>query len=95
MEFSELSEREFSDFVITRKEKNFFQTLMMKEKLERDNHKVYLVGVKENKEVIGASLISETGYTFMGKKVYEAYKGYILDYVEIPTRQRYSHSQQR
>ncbi len=80
MKFCELNDIEFMSFVNSRPEKNFFQTTMMKERIEKDGLKVYLVGVKEDNQVVAASLIAETGHTFMGKKTYEAYKGFILDY---------------
>lgn len=80
MKFDILTDEEFMKFVDTRPEKNFFQTTMMKERIEQDGLKVYLVGVKKKNKVIAASLIAETGHSFMGKKTYEAYKGFILDY---------------
>ena len=80
MKFVELNDKEFMDFVNTRPEKNFFQTVMMKERMERDGIAVYLVGVKKDDKVIAASLIADTGHRFMGKVSYEAYKGFILDY---------------
>lgn len=80
MKFTELTEQEFQNFVDTQNNKNFFQTVMMKKKLECDGTKVYLVGVKENNKVIAASLIAQTPQKFLGKRTYEAYKGFILDY---------------
>ena len=79
MKFVELEPSEFMNFVNTRKEKNFFQTTMMQNKLNNDGLKTYLVGVKENDKVIAASLIAESKKHF-GKIIYEAYKGFILDY---------------
>lgn len=77
MEFSELTEYEFQNFVDTcGLRRIFFQTVMMKKKLECDGVKVYLVGVKEKGKVIGASLIAKTKHIFLGKAVYEAYKGF-------------------
>lgn len=80
MKFTELTEQEFQNFVDTQNNKNFFQTVMMKKKLECDGTKVYLVGVKENNKVIAASLIAQTPQKFLGKTTFEAYKGFILDY---------------
>ena len=80
MKFVTLTDEEFMEFVNSRPEKNFFQTTMMKERIECDGLKVYLVGVKKGKKVIAASLIAETNHTFMGCRTYEAYKGFILDY---------------
>ena len=58
MKFTELTEQEFQNFVDTQNNKNFFQTVMMKKKLECDGTKVYLVGVKENNKVIAASYVN-------------------------------------
>jgi len=80
MEFTILKENEFMEFVDSRPEKNFFQTVSMKKRLEKEGIEVYLVGVKEDKKILGASLIAATNHVFMGKRTYEAYKGFILDY---------------
>lgn len=80
MEFTELNEKEFMEFVDSRPEKNFFQTVMMKKRMEMDGIDVFLVGVKDKDKIVAASLIAETGHSFGGKKTYEAYKGFIMDY---------------
>lgn len=80
MKFTELTDKEFMDFVNTRPEKNFFQTVMMKDRMKSEGTSVYLVGVKKGKKVIAASFIAETGHSFLGYKTFEAYKGFILDY---------------
>ena len=80
MKFTELTDKEFMDFVNTRPEKNFFQTVMMKDRIKKEGTEVYLVGVKEKNKVIAASFIAANGHTFMGYKTFEAYKGFILDY---------------
>ena len=80
MKFTELSEEEFSNFVDTQDTKNFFQTVMMKKRMEMEGTKVYLVGVKKDGEVVAASLIAETGHSFLGYKTFEAYKGFIMNY---------------
>lgn len=80
MEFTELTEKEFTNFVKNRPEKNFFQTVQMKNKMKMDGRDVYLVGVKDNGKVIGATFLASTGHKFLGRKTYEAYKGYVLNY---------------
>jgi len=80
MEFTELKEQEFMEFVNSRPEKNFFQTIMMKKRIELDGYEVYLVGVKDKGKIVAASLIAEVGHSFMGKKTFEAYKGFIMNY---------------
>lgn len=80
MKFEILSKEEFTDFVDNHYTKNFFQTTMMQDRMEKDGIETYLVGVKKDKKVIGAALLACNGTNFMGCKVYEAYKGFILDY---------------
>lgn len=80
MKFVELTDEEFMNFVKTRPENNFFQTVMMKDRIKKEGMETYLVGVKKNKKVIAASFIAQNGHTFLGYKTYEAYKGFIMDY---------------
>ena len=80
MKFVELNEEEFQEFVDSRPEKNFFQTVKMCRRIAKNNLETYLVGVKEEGKIIGASFIAEVGHSFMGRKTFEAYKGFILDY---------------
>lgn len=80
MQFQELNEKEFTNFVDSRPEKNFFQTVNTYNRLKNEGYEVYLVGVKEKDEVLAASLIAATNHKFMGKTTFEAYKGFILDY---------------
>ena len=80
MKFVELNEEEFQEFVDSRPEKNFFQTVKMRRRIAKNNLETYLVGVKEEGKIIGASFIAEVGHSFMGRKTFEAYKGFILDY---------------
>lgn len=80
MKFMELEQQEFDDFVIKQETKNFFQTSMMMNRMKKEGKEVYLVGVKKDNEIIAATLIAATGHKFLGKKSFEAYKGFILDY---------------
>jgi len=81
MKFCELKDKEFMNFVNSRPEKNFFQTTMMRDRIKKENKETYLVGVKDdNNKVIAAAFIAENGSKFLGKKVFESYKGFILDY---------------
>lgn len=80
MKFEELTEEEFTTFVNSRPEKNFFQTVQMKKRMDKHHLETYLVGVKEKGKVVAASFIAATGHQFMGKKTFEAYKGYVMDY---------------
>ena len=80
MKFIELNEEEFTSFVNTHKTKNFFQTVMMRNHLRKAGHETYLVGVKKDKNIIAAAMLSSTNHNFMGKKTFESLKGFILDY---------------
>lgn len=80
MKFTELDKLEFTQFVSEHETNNFFQSVKMMERLEKEGKEVYLVGVKENDKIVGASLIAATGHKFMGLKTFEAYKGFIIDY---------------
>lgn len=80
MKFGILTEKEFNDFVMGHYTNNFFQSIQMKKRYDKEKVNNYLVGVKKGGKVVAASLIVESGAQFMGKKVYEAYKGFILDY---------------
>lgn len=79
MKLEIVSEKEFMEFVNKSKVKNFFQTVMMKHRYEHEKKEVYLVGLKEKKKVVAAALLTCTD-SFCGYKVFEAYKGFILDY---------------
>ena len=80
MKFCELTDKEFMTFVNKRPEKNFFQTTMMRDRIKNEGKETYLVGLKDDKKIVAAAFIAETGSKFLGKKAYEAYKGFILDY---------------
>ena len=79
LEFTILTDEEFSTFAKKHQQRNFFQSLNMKELLLRENREVYLVGVKKNQEILGATLLTINN-NFMGKKTFEALKGYLIDY---------------
>lgn len=80
MIFTELTKEEFTKFVDESPIKNFFQTVKMYNRLKKEKVEVYLVGVKDKGTVRAASMLAAKGVKFLGKKVFEAYKGFILDY---------------
>ena len=81
MKFTLLEDKEFMSFVNSRPEKNFYQTTMMRDRIKNEGKETYFLGVKDKDgKVIAAAFVAETGQTFMGKKTYESYKGFILDY---------------
>lgn len=80
MKFCELSDKEFEDYALNHQQSNFFQSLYMKELLKQENREVYLLGMKdENNNIVAATLLASSG-SFMGKKTYEALKGFLIDY---------------
>ena len=79
MKFKELTIQEFTNFVDNHPLKNFFQTKYMYNRYIDEKKKVFLVGVKKDNKVVGASLLVNTS-TFRGYDMYEALQGLILDY---------------
>ena len=79
MEFVELTEKEYEKFVKNHEQESYMQTLDLKNFKENNNIKCYLVGVKDNKKVIAATLIYSIG-SFMKKKRFYSSRGFILDY---------------
>ena len=49
MKFTILEDKEFTEFVDHRPEKNFFQTIMMRNRIQNEGKENYLVGVKDKK----------------------------------------------
>lgn len=78
-EFKILEDKEFADFALKHPQHNFFESLYMKELLLKENREVYLVGVLENKKLAAASILASS-FSFMGKKTFEALKGFLVDY---------------
>lgn len=79
MEFVELTEKEYDKFVSRHEQESYMQTLDLKNFKEKNNIKCYLVGVKENKKVVAATLIYSIG-TFLKKKRFYSSRGFIIDY---------------
>ncbi len=79
MEFVELTDKEYNNFVSTHEQESYMQTLDLKNFKENNNIKCYLVGVKENKKVVAATLLYSIG-TFLKKKRFYSSRGFIIDY---------------
>lgn len=79
MEFVELTDKEYDNFVKGHSEESYMQSLDLKNFKENNNIKCYIVGVKENKKVIAATLMYSIG-TFMKKKRFYSSRGFIIDY---------------
>ena len=80
MKFRLLEDKEFMDFVKTSEQNNFFQTTYMRDKFKMDGLESFIVGVECDGKIVCAGLLTDTGYRFLGKRVFEAYRGVIMDY---------------
>ena len=80
MQFKEITLKEYKKVSESIYCKNFFQTTMMLDRYKKNNEEYYLVGVEENNEVIAATMLVVHGKTINGKKVFNSYKGPLLDY---------------
>ena len=89
LKFCELEDKEFGEFALKHPQNNFFQSLYMKQLLLTQNREVYLVGLKDDKKIVCASLITSSG-TFMGKKTYEALKGFLIDYQDFKLVEKFT-----
>ena len=79
MELVHIEENEFNEVAKTFSCKNFFQTSYMGESLKQRNKKVYYLGLKDKEKIVAASLLYESN-KFLGKKIFVALKGYLIDY---------------
>ncbi len=80
--FCELTEKEFRDFSKDRDDLSFMQLPEVGELRKIYGSEVHFIGVKENKKVVAASMITITT-TFRGKKTFYAPRGYMLDYSDL------------
>ena len=80
MEFTLLSVSEFCIFEEVSSCRNFFQSINMYHRYLELGYETYLVGVKRDDKVVAASLLVALGKTFFGYKIFNAYKGFLLDY---------------
>ena len=83
MIFRELTEQEFKDYALTHPQRNFFESLYMKQLLQLEKREVYLVGVVEENKILAATLLASSTQ-FLGQKTYEALKGFLIDYHNKP-----------
>ena len=79
MEFVELTEKEFEKFAKNHEQESYMQTIDLKRFKENNKTKCYLVGVKDNKKVVAATLMYSIG-TFMKKKRFYSSRGFLIDY---------------
>lgn len=79
MKFEVLNEEEYNDFLKTNEQTSFMQTIELGNLKKEYGQKVHLVGIKENKRIVAASLLLETK-TILNKKIFYAPRGLIIDY---------------
>ena len=82
MKFVELTEEEFCKFSDSHPLTSFHQTIEWGKLKENNGWKYYIVGVKENDEIIAASLILEKKL-FLKYKVAYSPRGFLIDYENI------------
>ena len=76
----ELSDEEFNEYAVIHEHNNFFQSIYMKQLLEKENKEVYLLGLKDDSNNILCATLITNSSSFMGYKTYEALKGFLIDY---------------
>lgn len=79
MKFEILTEEEFNRFAKKHEQASFFQTAETAKLRSIYGSKIHFVGVRKNKKIVAASMLTETT-TFRGKKTFYAPRGFILDY---------------
>lgn len=82
MKFVELSAQEFNEFASKHPQASFSQSVEAAKLRNLGGDKTYFVGVKENEEVIAASLVIYQGLISKYGRLY-APRGYLLDYTNI------------
>lgn len=79
MEFLELTKKEFNDYANNCPYRHIWQSTAMCELRESNHWTIYYIGVKENEEIIAASAL--VAYpVFKGYALFQALRGYLLDY---------------
>lgn len=79
MKFLQLTEQEFENFAKNHEQASFYQTLNWGKLKEGNGWKMHLVGVKEKKKVIAATLLLSKS-TPIKKNMFYAPRGFLIDY---------------
>jgi len=79
MNLCELTETEFRNFLDNHPLKSFLQTPEIAKLREKNGWKKYYVGLKQNDEIMGATMMISGG-NFMGKSIFYAPRGILIDY---------------
>lgn len=80
MKLVEITKNEFDTFAKTLECQNFFQCGYMKDVFDLEGKENYLLGLKDDNDVIKAATLLVKRTTFLKSKMFEAVKGFILDY---------------
>lgn len=99
LEFTELTEEEYKKFIKNRDDLSFLQTPEIAHLRKSYGSEIKYLGVKENNEIVCASMFSIT-ITFRGKKTFYAPRGFLIDYEDLEllsfyTRELKKYSQKR
>lgn len=79
MKFVELNDFEFDEFANKHPQRNYVQSSNMAKLKNKQGNDTYLVGVKEGKKIIAATMMFSMNTSF-NKKIYYAPRGFLLDY---------------
>lgn len=82
MEFIELQEQEFEQFALSHPLANFWQSSDMADMRALKGWKKTYVGVKEQGVIVAATMLSHREL-FMGKELYQALRGYLIDFTNF------------
>ena len=83
MEFTLLSVSDFCLYEEVSACRNFFQSINMYHTYIELGYETYLVRVKRDCKVVAASLLVALGKSICGYKIFNAYKGFLLDYSDF------------
>lgn len=79
MEFVNLNEKEYRKFYEFYPDASFMQSIELGNLKKEYGNIVHLVGIKENKKIVGATLLLETK-TILNKSIFYAPRGLMVDY---------------
>ena len=83
MKLEIITNEEFDQFAKQYDCQNFFQCGAMKDFFDLNNQENYLIGLKDKSGTLKAATLLVYRSSFLGKKMFEATKGFILDYHDL------------
>lgn len=75
-----LSDEEFSEFALSLKCQNFFQSIYMKNVFVNEGKEVYLLGLKDTNNLVVCATLIVSSSKFLKYKTFECIKGYLIDF---------------